>query len=158
MKSKLAISALLVSIALGYAFLRGYPPFSSQMVRTCERAIQERLQVPSTYQRIGVVESKRTITFDEFFTDPVRAVPEASRKAMVQVARVPPVQFAALIEYEGRDSLGGPLRTTATCTFNSLEGDDAPSRTDSVVLDGERNYAWAARQANALTLLRRLER
>jgi hypothetical protein len=107
------------------------------------------------FRPLGVVESRRTITFDEYFTG-INAYPEAVRKAMIQVARMPPTQFVALIEYEGQDSLGAPLRTTATCTFNSLEGDDAPSRTYWVVLDGERNEEWAARQANASTLLRRL--
>jgi hypothetical protein len=104
---------------------------------------------------VGGVKSRRTITFDEYFTG-ITAYSEAVRKAMIQAARMQPTQFVALIEYEALDSLGAPLRTTATCTFNSLEGDDAPSRSYWVVLDGERNVEWAARQANASTLLRRL--
>jgi hypothetical protein len=104
---------------------------------------------------VGVVESRRTITFDEYFTG-ITVYSEAVRKAMIQAARMQPTQFVALIEYEALDSLGAPLRTTATCTFNSLEGDDAPSRSYWVVLDGERNVEWAARQANTSTLLRRL--
>ena len=102
MKAKLAIAALLVFgvVVLGYAYVRGYPPFTSQFVQTCDKAIKERLEVPSTYQRMGVDESRRTITYDEFFTDPHRAVSEATKKAMVQVARVPPVQYAALIDYQ----------------------------------------------------------
>ena len=100
MKTKLAIAAFLVFgvVALRYAYVRGYPPFTSQTVQTCEKAVQQRLAVPSTYQRIGVDESRRTLTFDEFFTDPMRAVPEPVRKSMIQAARVPPVQYVALID------------------------------------------------------------
>ena len=158
MKAKLGVAALLVFgvVLLGYAYVRGYPPFASQFVQTCEKAIKERLVVPSSYQRIAVDESRRTITFNEFFTDPLRATSEPTKKAMVQVARVAPVQYVARIEYETQDSLGAPLRRTSTCTFNSREGDDAPSRTYWVVLDGEHNMEWAARQPNAATLVQRL--
>ena len=76
---------------LGHAYVHGYPPFISRSVQTSEKAIKERLVVPSTDQRIGVDESGRTLTFDEFFIDPMRAVSEATRTAMIQVARVPPV-------------------------------------------------------------------
>ena len=60
MKTKLAIAAFLVFgvVALRYAYVRGYPPFTSQTVQTCEKAVQQRLAVPSTYQRIGVDESQ----------------------------------------------------------------------------------------------------
>jgi hypothetical protein len=112
MNTKLAIAAVLVFgvVVLSHAYVRGYPPFTSQFVQTCEKAIKERLVVPSTYQRIDVDESKRTIRYDEFFTDPLRAVSEASRKAMVQVARVPPAQFVALIGYQAQDSIGAVIR------------------------------------------------
>ena len=158
MKAKLVIAAFLVFgvVVLGYADVRGYPPFTSQFVQTCEKAIKERLALPSTYQRIGVDESRRTITFDEFFTDSLRAASEPTRKAMVQVARVPPVQYVAVIDYQAQDSIGAIIRETTTCTFNSLEGDDAPSRTYWVKIDGKHNMEWAARQPNAATLLRRL--
>jgi hypothetical protein len=158
MKAKLTIAAFLLFgvVVLGNAYVRGYPPFTSQFVQTCGEAIKERLVVPSTYQRIGVDESRRTITFDEFFTDPIRAVSEATRKAMVQVARVPPVQYVALIDYQAQDSIGAILRERATCTFNSLDGSDAPTRTYWVTIDGEHNMEWATRQPNAATLLRRL--
>lgn len=158
MKAKLAIAAFLVFgvVVLGYAYVRGYPPFTSQFVQTCENAIKERLVVPSAYQRIDVDESRRTITFDEFFTDPARAVSEATRKATVQAARVPPVQYVALIGYQAQDSIGAIIRERATCTFNSLDGSDAPIRTYWVNIDGEYNMGWATRQPNAATLLRRL--
>jgi hypothetical protein len=154
MKAKFAIAAFLVFgvVALRYAYVRGYPPFTSQFVKTCERAIQQRLAVPSTYQGIGVDESRRTITFDEFFTDPMRAVSEPSRKAMIQVARVPPVLYVALIDYQARDFIGATIRERATCTFNSLDGTDAPTRTYGVKIDGEYNREWAARQPNAAAL------
>lgn len=160
MKAKLAIAALLVFgvVVLGYAYVRGYPPFTSQFVQTCDKAIKERLEVPSTYQRMGVDESRRTITYDEFFTDPHRAVSEATKKAMVQVARVPPVQYAALIDYQAQGSIGAIIRERATCTFNSLDGSDTPTRAYMVQIDGEYNIAWVARQPNAATLLRRLDR
>jgi hypothetical protein len=158
MKAKLAIAAVLVFgvVVLGYAYVRGYPPFTSQFVQICEKAIKQRLVVPSTYERIGVDESRRTITFDEFFTDPMRAVSEATRKAMVQIARVPPVQYVALIDYQAQDSIGAIIRERATCTFNSLDGSDAPTRTYWVKIDGEHNMDWAARQPKSDTLLRRL--
>ena len=56
MKVKLAIAAVSIfgAIVLGYAYIHGYPPLTSQFVQTCEKAVQERLAVPSTYQRIGV--------------------------------------------------------------------------------------------------------
>src|SRR5712664_92972 len=154
MKAKLAIAAFLVFgvVVLGYAYVRGYPPFTSQSVQTCEKAIKERLVVPSTYQRIGVDESRRTITFDEFFADPLRAVPESTRKAMIQAARVLPVQYVALIDYQAQDSIGAIIRERASCTFNSLNGSDAPTRTYWVKIDGEYNREWAPRQPNAATL------
>jgi hypothetical protein len=96
-----------------------------------------------------VTESRRTLTFDEFFADPMRVVSEPSRKAMIQVARVPPVQLIALIDYEAQSFVGAIIRERATCTFNSLEGTDAPTRTYWVMIDGEYNTAWAARQPNA---------
>jgi hypothetical protein len=144
-------------VVLGYAYVRGYPPFASQFVQTCGRAIEERLAVPSTYQRISVEESRRTITYDEFFTDPLRGgVSEATRKIMVQVARVPPVQYVAVIDYQAQDSLGAIIRDRATCTFYSLNGSDAPGRTYFVMIDGEHNLEWAKRQPNAATLVRRV--
>jgi hypothetical protein len=157
-KAKLAVAALLLFgvVVLGYAYALGYPPFASPFVQTCGRAIKERLAVPSTYQRISVDESRRTITYDEFFTDPLRAVSEATRKVMVQVARVPPVQYVALIDYQAQDSVGAIIRERATCTFNSLDGSDAPGRTYFVMIDGEHNMEWARRQPNAATLLRRV--
>jgi hypothetical protein len=158
MKAKLAIAGFLIFgvVVVAYAYVRGYPPFTSHFVQTCENAIKDRLVGPSTYQRIGVDGSSRTISFDEFFTDPLRAVSEATRKAMVQVARVPPVQYVALIDYQAQDSIGAIIRERATCTFNSLEGSDAPTRTYWVKIDGEYNIEWAARQPKAATLLRRL--
>jgi hypothetical protein len=157
MKAKLAVAAFLLSgvVVLGYAYVLGYPPFTSPFVQTCGRAIKERLAVPSTYQRISVDESRRTITFDEFFTDPMRAVSEATRRAMVQVARGPPVQYIALIDYQAQDSIGAIIRERATCIFNSLDGSDSPGRAYMVMIDGEHNFAWVARQPNAATYLRR---
>jgi hypothetical protein len=158
MKAKLAIAAFLIFsvVVLGYAYVRGYSPFTSQFVQTCEKAIKERLAVPATYQRIGVDESRRTIAWDEFFAEPERSVSEATRKAMIQVARVPPVQYVALVDYQGQNAIGAVIRESATCTFNSLDGSDAPDRTVWVKIDGEHNMKWAARQPNAATLQRRL--
>jgi len=158
MKVKLAVAAVLVFglVVLCHAYIRGYPPFTSQSVQTCEKAIKERLAVPSTYQRIGVDESRRTITWDEFFAEPVRAVPESTRKVMIQAARVPPVQYVALIDYQAQDSIGAIIRERASCTFNSLSGSDAPTRTHWVKIDGEHNIDWAVRQPqpNAAALQR----
>jgi hypothetical protein len=76
MKAKFAIVAFLVFglVVLGYAYVRGYSPFTSQFVQTCEKAIKERLAVSSTYQRIGADESRRTMAWDEFFAEPERSV------------------------------------------------------------------------------------
>jgi hypothetical protein len=148
MKVKPAIAAVLVFgvVVLGYAYIRSYPPFTSQSVRICEEAIKERLAIPSTYQRIGVDESRRTITFAEFFADPFRAVPESTRNVMVQAARVPPVEYVALIDYQAQDSVGAIIRERATCSYYSLEGRDAPTRTYWVKIDSEYNMEWAKRQ------------
>jgi hypothetical protein len=158
MKVKPAIAAVLVFsvVILGYAYIRSYPPFTSQSVQTCEEAIKERLAVPSTYQRIGVDESRRTITFAEFFADPFRAVPDSTRNAMVQTARVPPVQYVALIDYQAQDSVGAIIREKTTCTYYSLTGSDAPTRTYWVKIDSEYNMEWAKRQPNAANLQRRM--
>ena len=158
MNVKFAIAAVPVFgvVVLGYAYIRGHPPLTPQFVQTCEKAIEERLVVPSTYQRIGVDESRRTITFAEFFADPFRAVPESTRNAMVQRARVLPVQYVALIEYQAQDSIGAIIRERATCTFNSLEGTDAPTRTLWVKIDSEFNFEWSKRQPNAADLQRRM--
>ncbi|PDT90966.1 hypothetical protein CO669_08365 [Bradyrhizobium sp. Y36] len=75
---------------------------------------------------------------------------------MMQAARHPPVQYVALIDYQAQDSIGAIIRERASCTFNSLDGSDAPARTFWVKIDGERNLEWAARQPNAATLHRRL--
>jgi hypothetical protein len=156
MKATFAIAAFLVFAVLGYSYFHGYSPFTSQFVQTCEKAIKERLPVPATYQRIGADDSRRAIAWDEFFAEPERSVSEATRKAMIQAARVPPVQYVALIDYQAQDSMGAMIRESATCTFNSLDGSDAPSRTGWVKIDGEQNMKWAARQPNAATLQRRL--
>ena len=71
---------------------------------------------------------------------------------MIQAARVPPVQYVALIDYQAQDFIGAIIRERATCTFNSLEGTDAPTRTYWVKIDGEYNTDWAARQPNAAAL------
>ena len=158
MKAKLALATfLLFGVAvLGHAYVHGYSPFTSAFVQTCGRAIKERLAVPSSYQPISVDESKRTITYDEFFTDPLRGgVSEATRKVMVQVARVSPVQHVALIDYQAQDSIGAIIRERATCTFNSLDGSDTPNRTYWLMIDGEHNLAWVARQPNPAAFLRR---
>lgn len=160
MRTKLVFAALLsfAAIVLGHAYVRGYPPFNSQFVQTCDRAIKERLVVPSTYERISVDESRKTMTFDEFFKDSLRPKSEAARNAMVQVERVPPVQYVALIDYQAQDPIGAIIRERATCTFNSLDGSDMPERTYWVKIDGEYNMAWTARQPNAAALLSRLRR
>lgn len=125
-------------------------------MQTCEKAIQERLADPSTYQRIDLDDSRRAITWDEFFAEPERAVPDSTRRFMMQSARHPPVQYVALIDYQAQDSVGAIMRERASCTFNSLAGSDAPTRTFWVKIDGERNLEWAARQPNAAALHRRL--
>ena len=151
MKTKLAIAAFLVLgvVLLCYTYVRGNSPFTSQFVQTCENALKQRLAVSSTYQRVEVEESRRTLAFDEFFADPMRNVPESVRKSMIQAARVPPVQYVALIDYQAQDFIGAIIRERATCTFNSLEGTDAPTRTYWVKIDGEYNTDWAKRQPNA---------
>jgi hypothetical protein len=57
---------------------------------------------------------------------------------------------------EAQDSIGAIIRERATCTFDSLDGSDAPTRTYWVKIDGEHNKEWAARQPKSDTLLRRL--
>ncbi|MDF0519928.1 hypothetical protein P0R31_22050 [Bradyrhizobium yuanmingense] len=158
MKVKRAIAAFLVLgvAVLGYAHVRDSPLFTSQFVQICEKAIQERLAAPSTYQRIALDDSRRTITWDEFFAEPERAVSESTRRSMIGAARHPPVQYVALIDYQAQDSTGAIVRERASCTFNSLDGTDAPTRTFWVKIDGERNLDWVARQPNAATLHQRL--
>jgi hypothetical protein len=75
---------------------------------------------------------------------------------MIQAARVPPVQYVALIDYQAQDLIGAIIRERAICTFNSLEGTDAPTRTYWVKIDGEFNFDWSKRQPNAANLQRRM--
>jgi hypothetical protein len=158
MRVRFTIAAFLVFglVVFGYAHVRGYSPFTSQFVRTCEKAIKERLTVPSTYQSISTDESRITIAWDEFFAEPERSVSAVTRKAMIQVAKGPPVQYVALVNYQAQDTMGAIIRESATCTFNSLDGSDAPDLTAWVKIDGEHNMKWAARQPNAAILQRRL--
>jgi hypothetical protein len=75
---------------------------------------------------------------------------------MIQVAKGPPVQYVALVNYQAQDTMGAIIRESATCTFNSLDGSDAPDLTAWVKIDSEHNMKWAARQPNAAILQRRL--
>lgn len=156
MKAKLAIAAVLIIGVVGYAYVHSYPPFASQFLLICDKGIKQRLADPSTYQRIGADESKRTISFDEFFTDPIRAASEETKKILVQDARFSPVQRVAIIDYQIQDSIGAIIRESATCTFNSIDGTDAPHRGYLVKIDGEYNMDWAARQRNSDIIIRRL--
>ncbi|MCA1527486.1 hypothetical protein [Bradyrhizobium yuanmingense] len=130
MKIKPAIAAFAVLgvAVLGYAYVRSYPPFTSQFVQTCEKAIQERLTDPSTYQRIDLEDSRRTITWDEFFAEPERAVPESTRRFMMQSARHQPVQYEAVIDYQAQDSVGAIMRERASCTLHSTRSLEAMRR------------------------------
>lgn len=158
MKVKLAIATVPIfgACVLGYAYVRSHPPFTSPFVQTCEKAVQERLAVPPSYQRIGVNETRRTITFPEFFADPIRDVPESIRNTMIKRARALPVQYVALIDYQAQSVVGAIVRETTTCTFNSLEGSDAPTRPYLVKIDKEFNFDWAKRQPNAEYFERRM--
>jgi len=158
MKAKFAVPALLLVgfVALRYAYTHGYPPFTSQFVKTCETGVQDRLVDPSSYQRIGVEESRKDISWAEFFAEPMRAVSEDVQKAMIRVARRPPVQYLAVIDYRGQDPAGALMQGQATCTFNSLQGDDAPTSTSWVKIDGEYNIAWVNKQPNAKAFLKRV--
>ncbi|MFO1109680.1 MAG: hypothetical protein U1E61_10895 [Bradyrhizobium sp.] len=158
MNAKFAVPAFLLACFVGirYAYIHGYPPFTSQFVKTCEVATKDRLADPSLYQRIAVEESRKTISWDEFFAEPARAVSKDVQEAMIRSARVPPVQYIAVIDYQGQDAVGAVMRERATCTFNSLQGDDAPTRTYWVKVDGEYNIAWVKRQPNPGTFLKRV--
>ena len=67
-----------------------------------------------------------------------------------------PVQLVARIDYQAQDPVGAIIQENVTCTFNSLEGDDAPTRPYWVKIDGEYNRTWAARQPEAAAFMRRL--
>jgi len=69
-----------------------------------------------------------------------------ARASTVQVAGDIEMCFIAHIELF---AIGAIIRERATCTCYSLEGNDAPTRTHWVKIDGEYNMAWAARQPNA---------
>lgn len=150
------VVVLLGIVALRYVWLHGLPPYNSQLVTTCDRAIRQRLSEPATYQRIAVEISRQDVSHAEFFTDPARAVPEWVQKKMIEVARKPPVRFDALIDYRAQDPVGAVIQARSTCTFYSLEGDDAPSRPEWVNIDGERNLPWVLRQKDNEGLRRRL--
>jgi hypothetical protein len=157
-KAKFAVPALLLVcfVAVRFAYMHGYPPFTSQFVKTCETATRDRLADPSSYQRIGVEESRKTISWDEFFAEPARAVSKEVQAAMIRVARVQPVQYVAVIDYRGQDAAGALMQERATCTFNSLQGDDAPTSTSWVKVDGEYNIEWVKRQPNPRAFLKRV--
>jgi hypothetical protein len=158
MKIKLAIAAIpIVAVSvLGYAYISSNSPLPSQFIQTCEKAVQERLVVPKTYQRVGVNGSRKIITFDEFFADPSRNVPEPIRSNMIKQARGLPVQYVAFIEYQAQDFIGAITQERATCTFISFDGSDAPTRTTWVKIDNEFNFDWAKRQPDAQNFERRM--
>ena len=153
MKARFVVPALLLVcfVALRFAYKHGYPPFTSQFVKTCEVGVQDRLVDPSSYHRIGVEESRKTISWDEFFAEPMRAVSKDVQQAMIRGARRPPVQYLAVIDYRG-----ALMQERATCTFNSLQGNDAPNSASWVNIDGEYNIEWVKRQPNARAFLKRV--
>ena len=158
MKAKFAVPALLLLcfVALRFAYKHGYPPFTPQFVKTCEVGVQDRLVDPSSYQRISVEESRKTISWDEFFAEPMRAVTKEVQEVMIRGARRPPVQYLAVIDYRGQDPAGALMQERATCTFNSLQGNDAPTSPSWVKIDGEYNIEWVKRQSNARAFLKRV--
>jgi len=48
--------------------------------------------------------------------------------------------YAALVDYQAQDAIGVIIRERVTCTFNSLDGTDAPTRQCQVMADGEHNF------------------
>lgn len=146
MKAVLSVFVLLVCVVAGWqAFEKGYPPFNSWLVRSCDAAIKERLKAPSTYRRASAAESQKAITFEEYFADN-DSYGDAARRLLVSSATEKPIQFIAVLEYEAQNSLGVPLRAMATCTFNALSSNEQPGGKEFVKLDGKTNVQWLVRQ------------
>lgn len=145
MKNRLGALGLIVgAVALNYA-LAGKPlPFPYQFVKTCDLAIADRLNDPSTYERTKMQGSKIALSPDEFFADPSRAVAPEHRKAVIGSNQ--PARYEAAITYSAVDAVGAIVQEQATCTFVSLTGDDAPTKTSAVQVNGEYNLSWIARQ------------
>ena len=125
------------------------------LCRPARRQIEERLAAPSTYQRIGVDRVQEDDSHSTSFL-PTRCEPCLNRpeKPMSRCgARVHAGAVCRADRLPGpRTSVGAIIRERATCTFYSLDGSDAPTRTYWVKIDGEYNTEWAARQPNAAAL------
>lgn len=141
----LALIGLLGGVgALAYALAEPSLPFPYRFVQTCDIAIADRLQDPTTYERTDVKGSKIAISREEFFADALRNVAPEHRAALIGSNQ--PARYEAIISYRAQDAVGAIVQELATCTFVSLTGDDAPNKTLPIKVDGESNLDWIARQ------------
>ncbi|KAA0076098.1 hypothetical protein CIW50_07505 [Tardiphaga sp. P9-11] len=136
---------MIIGVAvIGYTLFRGPLPFPHRFVHTCDTAIADRLKESASYERTGLQGSIKTLSQEEFFADPRRAVAPEHRRAIIGSNQ--PVRYEALITYRALDAVGAVIQEQASCTFNSLSGGDAPNKTSGVQIDGEYNLDWVKRQ------------
>ena len=124
MRIKVAISVLLIfgMAVLGHAYVRGYPPFTSQFVQTCDRAIKERLVVPSTYKRISVDEFGRQLHSTSSSRTHYELRPKQLGMPSSKSHECCRFSMSRSSTIKLKTPVGAIIRERATCTFNSLMG------------------------------------
>lgn len=144
--------ARLAILALSTATLAGCSMFDSPMLKSCEEILKVRLRSPSTYQRIEVISHTKTgLTVEEWVAE------HGTRKSQgVQQSDIDYGKIIAhlgesftlnqlLISYDAANAFGTPVRTTALCTFPSVDGDDSGASTYNVQVDGLSASDWRMR-------------
>lgn len=136
----------MLAAAAAFAYMLAGPslPFPYRFVQTCDIAIADRLKNPATYERTGVQGTKIALSHEKFFADALRAVAPEHRQALIGSNQ--PARYEAIITFRAQDAVGAIIQEQATCTFVSLTGNDAPTKTLPIKVDGESNIDWVARQ------------
>lgn len=125
------MAALVVAAALG-----GCNLFDSNFVTACEGALLETLKSPSSYKRITVTEQKRPITFAEYWRGrPLES--ESVRLFQEKMAKEPPTQHVALVEYDAANVYGALTRARSMCTYDTLSASPNDATKHLVRIDGK---------------------
>lgn len=132
--------SLAAALATALGIFGSRDVFASNMVNACEDALKERLKAPSTYQRIKVTETQQNITFDQYFA--ANNESPAVQQFLRAMAKQPPVQLIAFIEYDAANAFGTPLRSISKCTYNTLDPTRSTDSKHLVKIDGKSNTQW----------------
>lgn len=115
MKAKSALSVpTLSALALAVLALSLAPTYGAQASSFglwCERGVKQRLQNPSAYHRIKIIESTQPHMFDYGFV--VAGGPEF----FSSLVRHPTTRLYAFVDYEIRNPFGAPTRSVAKCAY-----------------------------------------